>query len=167
MGHAFNEVTLESDHDPALLRRALSQLATSVTVVTTTHEGRQHGFTANSFTSVSVNPPLVLACLADTAECYDAFSQTDRVAINVLSEGQAEHARLFATRGADKFGQVEVDSGRFGVPVIRGAMVTIEGTIHDRVVAGDHLMILVRVEHVSLDDSAPLTYQARAFKKLG
>ncbi len=141
-------------------------MATSVTVVTTRHEGAAHGFTANSFTSVSSSPPLVAVFLADTAECYPVFEASDRVAINVLADGQGDVARRFATRGADKFGGLALDPFRPQTPVLEEAMSSIVGTVQLRQTAGDHLMLLVAVDEVLHSERPPLVYQNREFRKL-
>jgi flavin reductase ActVB len=151
---------------PDPLRRALGHMVTSVTLVTTVHEGIRYGFTANSFTSVSANPPLVTVFLADTADCYGAFAATEEVAVNILAEGQGDIAQHFATTGVDKFAAVELDPDRDDVPVIAGAMATILGSVETRRTAGDHLMLLIAVDEVVHNDREPLVYHNRSFRKL-
>lgn len=95
----------ESGFDPLDLRRALGAFVTGVTVVTTTDKtGKPRGFTANSFTSVSLVPPLVLACIAKGAGSYEAFAGTKHFAVNILAERQKEISSIFASRNADRFG---------------------------------------------------------------
>jgi flavin reductase ActVB len=159
-------VTPTSVLDPAELRRALAHMATSVTLVTTRINGTLYGFTANSFTNVSVSPPLVAVFLAETAESYPAFAETDEVAINVLAEGQGDIARHFATKGVDKFTAVELHEDYHSVPVVTGAQSSIIGKVHERWNVGDHLMILVSVSDVTRTTSNPLVYQNRDFRKL-
>jgi flavin reductase (DIM6/NTAB) family NADH-FMN oxidoreductase RutF len=151
---------------PDPLRRAIGHMATSVTLVTTVHDGRRHGFTANSFTSVSRNPPLVTVFLSDTADCYGAFAATEEVAVNILAEGQGDIARQFATKGIEKFDGVELDPRRDSVPVVAGAMATILGRVELRQAAGDHLMLLIAVDDVIYTHREPLVYHNRAFRKL-
>lgn len=152
--------------DPRAYRDGLADMVTSVCVVTTEIDGARHGFTANSVTSVSMDPPLVLVCLAGSAECHDAFLASDTVAINVLAEDQASVSTVFATRGADKFGAATFLRGVTGSPVLQGATVTLEGTVHERTTAGDHTMILVEVIGVTRGAREPLTYQGRRFRQL-
>lgn len=160
------------DHHPAAppapdpLRRAIGHMATSVTLVTTVHEGRRYGFTANSFTSVSRNPPLVTVFLADTADCYGAFAATEEVAVNILSDSQGDIARQFATKGVDKFEGVELDAFHETVPVVSGTMATILGKVEARQTAGDHLMLLIAVTDVLYNNREPLVYHNRTFRKL-
>lgn len=148
------------------LRTALSRMATSVTVTTTRHAGRDYGFTANSFTSVSSEPPLVAVFLADTADCYGAFDEAERVAINILADGQGDIAKNFATKGIDKFAGIALDPDETELPVIAGTMSTLLGRVNSRLTAGDHLMLLLEVEDVLMTDRLPLVYQDRSFRNL-
>ena len=152
--------------DPAELRRALAGMATSVTLVTTNVNGVAYGFTANSFTSVSVTPPLVAVFLAETAESYPAFARADHVAVNILAADQGEVAQRFATKGIDKFSAVTLHGGYDRVPVVTGAQASIIGTVHERWTVGDHLMIIVHVDDVIRSAQIPLIYQNREFRKL-
>ncbi|MGO4785704.1 flavin reductase family protein [Cryobacterium sp. W22_MBD10_FK3] len=152
--------------DPAELRRALAGMATSVTLVTTNVNGVAYGFTANSFTSVSVTPPLVAVFLAETAESYPAFARTDHVAINILAADQGDVARHFATKGIDKFSAVTLHGGYDRVPVVTGAQASLLGQVHERWTVGDHLMIIVHVDEVIRSELTPLVYQNREFRKL-
>lgn len=148
------------------LRRALGHMATSVALITTRVDGVDYGFTANSFTSVSVEPPLVTVFIAETAACYQAFAAADHVAVNVLADGQGDLALLFATKGADKFADVAIDQSYSQVPVVRGAMASIIGRVELTQSAGDHLMLLIAVDHVEYSGQEPLVYHNRAFRKL-
>ena len=87
-------------------RQALGSFLTGVTVVTTIDQlGRKRGFTANSFTSVSLEPPLVLVCIANNADAYDAFTDCQGFAVNVLTDSQKSVSNIFATKEPDKFDQ--------------------------------------------------------------
>lgn len=159
-------LTSPPEFDPAELRRALAMMGTSVTLVTTSVDGAPFGFTANSFTSVSVSPPLVAVFLAETADSYPAFSRTSHVAVNILADGQGDIAKHFATKGVDKFAAVELHHEFDHVPVVTGAMASIVGRVHERWTVGDHLMIIVHVDDVTRSDVEPLVYQNRQFRKL-
>lgn len=148
------------------LRRALGHMATSVTLVTTRVDGVDYGFTANSFTSVSVEPPLVTVFIAETAECYRAFVAADRIAVNILADGQGDLARRFATRGADKFAGLALNGDYEHVPVVMGAMAGIIGRVELTQPAGDHLMLLIAVDQVEYSGQQPLVYHNREFRKL-
>ena len=154
------------EFDAGELRRALAGMATSVTLVTTKIDGTPYGFTANSFTSVSVSPPLVAVFLAETAESYPAFARTTHLAVNILADGQGDIARHFATKGVDKFAAVTLHEDFDHVPVVTGAQASIVGRVHERWTVGDHLMIIVHVDDVTRTGAAPLVYQNREFRKL-
>src|SRR6185312_11675761 len=103
------------DFDPREFRNALGSFLTGVTVVTTLDEaGVPRGFTANSFTSVSLSPPLILVCIAKTASSSATFCAVKKFAVNVLSEGQIEVSSLFSSKQPDRFGKVEWHRGKHG-----------------------------------------------------
>lgn len=152
--------------DARALRTTLARMATSVTLVTTRHDGVDYGFTANSFTSVSSEPPLVAVFLADTADSYGAFARSERVAINILADGHGELARRFATKGTDKFAEFDAHPDHDDLPVLADAMATLLTRVESRVTCGDHLMLLLGVEDVRSSDRLPLVYQDRTFRTL-
>ncbi|MFT4286916.1 flavin reductase family protein [Nocardioides sp.] len=153
--------------DAPTLRSALAGMATPVVVVTTTVGGRHYGFTANSFTSVSMEPPLLGVYLAETASSYDAFMAADRIAFNVLAHDQGQVARQFATSGIDKFAGLALSEELPDVPALAGTMVTLAGTVHDRVVIGDHVLLLATPTEATSLGSSPLVYHRRDFYRLG
>ncbi|MEM6422340.1 MAG: flavin reductase family protein [Pseudomonadota bacterium] len=160
--------------DTKALRNALGAFATGVTIVTTVEppgtdgeRGEPTGFTANSFTSVSLEPPILLVCLAHTAASYDLFRRADTFAVNVLSTSQEDIARIFATRGAEKFATVAWHAGIRGAPLIDGSLARFDCAVHQRVVAGDHDILLGRVLAFSRHEGPPLVYHAGSFSRLG
>ncbi|MGF1502460.1 MAG: flavin reductase family protein [Paracoccaceae bacterium] len=159
---------LISPADKTALRRALGQFATGVTIVTArTFDGQPVGFTANSFTSVSLEPPLLLVCLAHGAASYGAFRAADSFAVNVLAAGQEDTAKRFAQRGADKFGPTPWQEGARGAPLIDGSLARFDCAMHQRFAAGDHDILMGRVIGFSVDDGAALLYHRGAFHALG
>jgi len=155
--------------DTAHLRRALGAFATGVTIVTAmdAETGEPVGFTANSFTSVSLDPPLLLVCLAHTAASYRIFCASDGFAVNVLSAEQEAVARIFATRGADKFGAVSWTPGLHGAPLIDGSLARFDCAMHERVAAGDHDILMGLVLAFSQHEGKALVYHGGAFAALG
>ncbi|MEM6678206.1 MAG: flavin reductase family protein [Pseudomonadota bacterium] len=154
--------------DKAQLRQALGAYATGVTIVTTADAaGGPVGFTANSFTSVSLEPPILLVCLAHTAASYDLFCKSDTFAVNVLTAEQQDIAKVFATRGAEKFGDVAWEPGARGAPLISGSLARFDCATHERVTAGDHDIFLGRVLAYSRDDGPALIYHSGSFARLG
>lgn len=145
--------------DARALRMVLGRFVTGVTVVTTVDgQGAPRGFTANSFTSVSLDPPLVLVCLATGASSYGAFSSCDGFAVNILADSQQELSRLFASSGGEKFSGTPSRPGITGSPVLEGAHAWIECATHQRVQAGDHVILIGRVVDFSAGEGMPLTY---------
>ncbi len=160
-------MTLQSPEDTSALRRALGTFATGVTIVTArAANGTPVGFTANSFTSVSLEPPLLLVCLAHTAASYGVFKATESFAVNVLEAGQEEMAKRFASRGADKFAGCAWTAGKMGAPLIDGSLSRFDCAMHQRVVAGDHDVLMGRVLGFSLHEGAALLYHLGSFKAL-
>ncbi|HUS55237.1 MAG TPA: flavin reductase family protein [Thermohalobaculum sp.] len=160
--------------DKIALREALGAFATGVTIVTAQasggsarEDGEPVGFTANSFTSVSLEPPLLLVCLAHTAASYKVFCEAQSFAVNVLAADQQQTAMLFATRGADKFGETSWHPGLMGAPLIEGCLARFDCAMHQRVAAGDHDIIMGRVIGFSRHEGEALLYHGGTFQRLG
>jgi flavin reductase (DIM6/NTAB) family NADH-FMN oxidoreductase RutF/2-polyprenyl-6-methoxyphenol hydroxylase-like FAD-dependent oxidoreductase len=147
------------------LRDALGQFATGVTIITTqTQDGGPAGVTANSFTSLSLEPPLVLWCLALTATSLPAFRDCAHFGVNVLSSGQHHLSRLFATAGADKFAGAEVHDGPLGVPLMDGALAHFVCRNVRQIEAGDHLIVIGEVKHHQVFEAEPLVFHSGAYR---
>lgn len=145
--------------DPKALRNAFGAFATGVTVVTTRQpDGTPRGFTANSFTSVSLDPPLLLVCLAKTAHSADVFREAPHFAVNILAEDQKAVSGLFASRAPDKFAQCAWTPGPSDIPLIDGALAQFTCANHQLVDAGDHLILIGRIEAFSTNEGQPLGY---------
>lgn len=122
------------------------------------------GLTANSFNSVSMSPPLVLWSLAQSASTMAVFSTGSHYAINILSAGQQELARQFATPGVDRFAGVPFTTGASGAPLIDGAAATFECFNRSRYEEGDHVIFVGEVEHCSHQtEASPLLYHGGKF----
>ncbi|HVR52944.1 MAG TPA: flavin reductase [Pseudorhodoferax sp.] len=145
--------------DSKELRRALGDFVTGVTVVTTVDDdGGFHGLTANSFSSVSLDPPLVLWSQAVRAPSHRVFSGVQRFAINILAEDQIALSNRFATSGHDKFAGLEVDLGAGGVPLLRGCRAWLECTVASRLPGGDHTIHVGEVRSIRRADRRPLVF---------
>jgi len=145
--------------DARALRAAFGTFATGVTVVTTRQpDGTPRGFTANSFTSVSLDPPLVLVCLAKSAHSMDVFSTAPHFAINILSDQQKAVSGLFASRAPDKFEQADWDEGLALQPIIPDALAQFTCARHEVVDAGDHIILIGRVIGFETRPGQPLGY---------
>lgn len=154
----------ESTFDVVEFRRALGAFVTGVTVVTTIQaDGSPRGFTANSFTSVSLDPALILVCIAKTASSHPVFSQTQRFAVSVLAEDQRPVSGVFASKSADKFAQVAWHARRTGSPVMDGAAASFDCETHQVVDAGDHIILIGRVVDFTHSTATPLGYCRGAY----
>ncbi|UUU30192.1 flavin reductase family protein [Streptomyces sp. CA-210063] len=152
--------------DQAEFTRTMAHVPTPVTVVTTVDAaGRRWGFTASSFSSLSLDPPLVLVCPAKTASCHDAFVSAGQFLVNVLAAGQKEIAGAFARSGADKFAGTPMEPCEFGLPGLAAATARIACTLHEVLDGGDHSILVGRVESVFLGGAEPLVYHNRRFTK--
>ncbi|WP_160871915.1 flavin reductase [Shinella sp. AETb1-6] len=133
--------------DARALRDAFGAFLTGVTVVTAVDDaGSPIGFTANSFTSVSLDPPLLLVCLAKTSRNYAALTGAKGFGVNILSEGQKDVSNAFARPVEDRFAAVQWQRGPFGSPVFAGVAAWFDCVMHAVVDAGDHVILLGRVE---------------------
>ncbi|MFE6721721.1 flavin reductase family protein [Streptomyces albidoflavus] len=151
---------------PSAFTRTMARVPTPVTVVTTVDEtGRPWGFTASSFSSLSLDPPLVLVCPAKTASCYPAFVSADRFLVNVLSAAQSDIAGRFARSGHDKFGEGDMVPSEEGLPGLAGAVARISCTLREVLDGGDHSILVGQVMSVSVSDLDPLVYHDRRFTR--
>jgi flavin reductase (DIM6/NTAB) family NADH-FMN oxidoreductase RutF len=141
------------------LRKALGCFITGVTVVTTRDgNGEQRGFTANSFTSVSLDPPLVLVCLSRKASSFAAFAETGYFAVNVLAEDQKEVSSAFASKLQNKFSGMSFRRGTEGAPILEGAAAWLDCSTHRRIDCGDHIILVGRVHDFGSSEVSPLGF---------
>jgi flavin reductase (DIM6/NTAB) family NADH-FMN oxidoreductase RutF len=136
-----------STTDPRALRDAFGAFLTGVTVVTTRDANDAPiGFTANSFTSVSLDPPLLLVCLARTSRNFAALTQAPGFAVNILSQGQTAVSNTFARSVEDRFSAVEWRVGPHGSPVLSDVAAWFDCSMHHMVDGGDHVILIGSVE---------------------
>lgn len=150
------------------LKRAFSLVASGVTIVTARDSaGRPHGFTASSFTPLSVAPPMMLVCVGTSARCHAALIGATYIGVNVLRPDHKALAFHFASKAGDKFeGQTFAD-GPFGSPLLPGAAISFEGRIDGRHPGGDHTVLTAMIEHMALKDEGEImTYFARGFSAM-
>lgn len=128
------------------MRNVLGAFVTGVTVVTTfDHQGRPRGLTANSFTSVSLNPALILVCIDEGAASYSAFTACKRFAVNILSERQQPVSALFASKSPDKFKRVRWTKSAGGSPLLEHSLAWIDCRLHTLMPFGDHAILVGEV----------------------
>ena len=148
-----------SSVDPNHFRKACSQFATGITIPTVLGpDGQPHGFTANSFTSVSLSPPIVLVCVDHKANVIEHFRAADSFAINILEETQQALSNRFAGRGHDRFEGVNWRKGELGVPLIEGAIAHMECRVTDVLEVGDHSLFFGEVLFAQFSVGQPLLY---------
>ncbi|RST50346.1 flavin reductase [Variovorax sp. MHTC-1] len=148
----MTSTTLHRDAiEPTLFRQLLGCFPTGVAIITTrTADGQPAGLTCNSFSSVSLEPPLVLFSLRKASSLLGAFAEADAFAINILSERQdALSSRFASSKIADKFEGVAWRSGPLGMPVIEDCLASFECSVHARHEAGDHDVFIGEVKHMS------------------
>ncbi|MBV9524161.1 MAG: flavin reductase family protein [Alphaproteobacteria bacterium] len=150
--------------DAKAFRQALGAFATGVTIVATRAPGGEpRGFTANSFTSVSLDPPLILICIAKAAASFPIFSAASHFAISVLAERQEAISSLFASKAADKFARTPWREGSAGSPIITGAAAWFDCRRHQLVDAGDHVILIGEVLAFDSTPAPPLGYCRGAY----
>lgn len=158
------KVARMTDFDPRALRSAFGTFLTGVTVVTTHDEsGRPIGFTANSFSSVSLDPPLASICLANTSSNFNTFSEAAGFAVNILSEDQISVSNTFARPSRDRFAGVEWKPGPNGAPILDGVSAWFDCSVFKTVEAGDHLILIGRVEAFDHSIAPGLRYARGAY----
>jgi len=145
--------------NPRALRDAFGSFMTGVTVVTTrAHDGTPVGFTANSFASVSLDPPLLLVCPGKFLSCFEMFQNAEHFAVSVLAAGQEDISNIFASFKGDRFARVAHDTDLHGIPLIRGAVARFSCRNWQAVPAGDHSVLLGHVIAFDHTDKAGLGY---------
>jgi flavin reductase (DIM6/NTAB) family NADH-FMN oxidoreductase RutF len=160
----MSEAPQSHDVDPAEYRRVVSRFATGVTVVSTVVEGVRYGLTVNSFTSVSLDPLLVLFCCEIDCEFHAPVLAAGRWGVSVLSEDQAEDSAWFATRGMPGVDQFEGRPGvrigpALGMPLLAGSLATFECRTWTTYEGGDHTVVVGEVvDATTRADGDPLLY---------
>jgi flavin reductase (DIM6/NTAB) family NADH-FMN oxidoreductase RutF len=148
------------------LRNALGTFATGVAIITTCDAaGRLRGLTGNSFSSVSLDPPLVLWSLSCAAPSLPAFREATHFGVNVLGQEHRELSRRFAGAQPDKFDGVPFTLGQYGVPLLDGAAAHFECRIVDRYYGGDHEIFLGRVERYAYERKPTLLFCHGAYHR--
>lgn len=150
--------------DPRALRDAFGCFMTGVTVVTTIDaNGTPQGFTANSFSSVSLDPPLLLVSLANSSRNLDSFAKGAGFAVNILAEGQKDLSGTFARPSDDRFANVYWKKGPIGSPVIAGVSAWFDCTLDQSIPAGDHTILIGRIGGFEATPAAGLGYYRGAY----
>lgn len=158
--------------DGQALRQAMRQWATGVTVVTSRTPAGPHGITVNSFTSLSLAPPLCLICIDRRTRAYEEIPRAGRFVVNVLSEDQEEIAARFAGRRpemSDLFEGLPLLAAPSGAPVFSGVVSYLDCTLQEQLAGGDHTIFVGRVEHAEAPGPAgrsPLLFYGGGFRRV-
>jgi flavin reductase (DIM6/NTAB) family NADH-FMN oxidoreductase RutF len=160
-----------SNVDPEALRGAMRLWATGVTIVTTRLNGYWHGMTVSSFTSISLDPPLLMVSLEHGTRTHDMVEQAGFFGVTILSEGQQAISQRFAGQSAesrDRFADLETFTMETGAPFIAGGLAFMDSQVASRVVAGSHTLFIARVVATRFitDHERPIVYFNRAYHHL-
>lgn len=153
-------------------RKALACFATGITVITLDSENEVHGMTANAFTSVSLDPMLVLVCVDQRARTHAHLHAKKRFGVNILSEDQRAISEYYArsTRTHDHAAEeagAAFERTALGTPVLRGALAYLECRLHSAQDAGDHTIFIAAVEDVVVNEGKPLLFFESKYRKIG
>ena len=154
--------------DSRALRNAFGRFATGVCVVTASSEqSGPMGMTINSFSSVSLDPPLVMWNLQSNSECFELFTTAKQFAINILADDQIEHSRRYSRKGEHGLRPDDYRIGSNGAPVLRGALATFECDLWRNYDGGDHLLLVGRVKALhNRPTGKPLLFFSGAYREL-
>ncbi|HEY5882775.1 MAG TPA: flavin reductase [Nakamurella sp.] len=155
------------DFDAAVFRRVIGSFMSGVVVITASDGDVPHGMTVSAVSSLSMDPPMLLACLNTASRTQEVVTRTGVFAVNILAHDQGELAARFARSGLpDKFDGVGVRRGQTGVPLLDGALAVIECRVAEVVTGGTHRVFLGRVVHAEAGEGSPLAYFRGRFGKL-
>ena len=152
--------------DEAAFKLAMSHFASGVTVVTTENGGRPYGMTVAAFASLSLHPPLVLICIEKTVKTHDAIAAAQKFGVSILSAEQGSISARFASRSEDKFSGMEITRGEIGIPLIAGALTTLECEVYDQLPGGDHSIFVGRVIDARTREGVPLLYFRSGYREI-
>ncbi|GLV56811.1 flavin reductase [Dictyobacter sp. S3.2.2.5] len=148
-------------------RLALGHFASGVTVITTQHQGQLHGTTVSSFCSLSLNPPLILVGIDLNAAIHDLIIGSEVFAVNILAEHAEDLSRHFGRRIPDKFSTIAHHYGQLGVPLLDGALTTLECRLVARYPGGDHSIFVGEVVSTAIQPQhQPLLYYRSKYGRL-
>jgi flavin reductase (DIM6/NTAB) family NADH-FMN oxidoreductase RutF len=152
--------------DDTQFRQVMGHFASGVTVVTTELQGQLYGLTVSSFTSLSLDPQLILICIDRKLGTHEILQAAGRFAINILAKDQEHLSRRFASRDIDKYQGVAYHVGGQGVPLLEGVLATIECRIHSTAPGGDHTVFVGEVVDAQVFEGEPLLYYRSGYHEL-
>jgi len=150
------------------LRQVMGHFATGVTIITTINkDGQMHGLTANAFTSVSLEPPLLLISVDKKAESWPAFEESKVFTVNILADDQEALSRKFAVSGGNKFEGVAYRQGGDGAAILDGTLAFVECKLWAAYEGGDHSIYLGEIQEASVREGKPLLFFRGGYRALG
>lgn len=153
--------------EPGKLRKTLGRFATGVTIMTTRDSvGNPVGMTANSFNSLSLDPPLVLWSIAKSSSNFEVFNEADHFAVHVLHEDQEQLSNQFATKDIDRFENVDHEQGDDGLPVLKDYHARFQCEVASRYDGGDHIIMVGHVKNVEESEGKPLMFYQGRYARL-
>jgi flavin-dependent trigonelline monooxygenase, reductase component len=153
--------------EPRQFRRTCSRFASGVTILSVVDSaGVPHGMTASSFTSVSLDPPLILVCVDSRARFLEAFNSSEYFGVNILDETQRSLSERFAGAGYERFDGVTWNAGATGVPLFPGVLATMECARFNAFTVGDHEILIGKVLHANWREGEPLIHFGSQYRAL-
>ncbi len=163
----MSTIDLDARFDPRELRNALGRFATGIAVVMAQDAEGPMGVTVNSFSSVSLDPPLILFSMARSLYSLSRFEKAEAYTVNILLEGQEDVSNTFARAGEDKFSGVEWGPGVTGAPRLHATLATFECVPYAHYDGGDHVIFVGRVVHLHAEEEGgPLLYYRGSYRLL-
>jgi flavin reductase (DIM6/NTAB) family NADH-FMN oxidoreductase RutF len=157
-----------TDLSPATLREAFGHFPTGVIAIAAEVDGVRVGLAASTFVPVSLDPPLVSFCVQNNSSTWPKLKDLPRLGISVLGESHDAAARTLAAKAGDRFAGLETESTDNGAVFIHGTSVWLDSSIHQLVEAGDHTIVILRVEDIVMyPDVAPIVFHRSTFRRLG
>lgn len=152
--------------DPDLFRSVLGRFATGITVVTTRDERGDHGMTVSAFSSLSLEPPLILVCVAHDAMMTPVITTAKHFVVNILSDGQEALSRRFSSTLDDRFAGIGFTRGEQGIVILDDVLAWMECRLMHCYVEGDHTIVTGAVEFARAKDARPLLYYRGGYAQL-
>lgn len=148
-------------------RAALGNFTSGVTVVTTKDANdKLHGLTVSAFSSVSMNPPLILICIQKSTPSHYAFAESKAFVVNILSDSQKEISNQFAFKHEDKFAGINYNLSETGLPVLEDCLVNLECSLKHSYDGGDHTIFVGQIENAIINEGNPLVYWKGDYRAL-
>lgn len=153
---------------PSSLREAFGHFPSGVVAIAAEVDGVREGLAASTFVPVSLDPPLVSFCVQNTSTTWPKLKEVPRLGISVLGEAHDEAVRTLAAKTGDRFAGLETESNEGGAVFIRGTSMWLESAIEQLIPAGDHTIVVLRVNDVRVNpEVAPIVFHRSAFRRLG